>query len=171
MLNKQYSLDVMNMAMTKLPKITDITERFSQFTFDTHEVFHWSPKNNTVYYDQDELNSKYGIFQLLHEIGHALCGHKNYTSGIELLKIETDAWQKAKELAAEYGLVIREEQIERCLDSYRDWLHMRSECPRCEAISIEFKKNYYHCFNCMQKWKVPSDQRTRQYRMKTEVFN
>lgn len=162
-------MDVMNMPKTTLPNISDIKKRFSQFTFNEHEVFHWSPKDNCVYYDPAELSSKYGIFQLLHEIGHALSGHKNYTSGVQLLKIETDAWKKAYELAKSYNLKIKPEQIERCLDSYRDWLHLRSTCPQCQAVSIEIDTNYYHCFNCMQKWKVPSSQRTRHYRQRLDT--
>ena len=162
-------MDVTNMPKINLPNFLEVTSRFSQFTFAEHEIFHWSPKDNCVYYDPKELSSKYGIFQLLHEIGHALCNHKNYTSGIQLLKIETDAWKKAAELATDYNLTISPEQIDRCLDSYRDWLHLRSTCPKCEAVSIEIDTNRYHCFNCMQKWKVPSNQRKRHYRQKVDL--
>lgn len=154
------------MPKTTLPSVSEIATKFNQFTFKTHEVFHWSPKNNTVYYDSKELGSKEGLFQLFHEVGHALSGHKTYSSGIELLKFESEAWQKARELAEEYNLNISPKQIERCLDSYRDWLHVRSTCPSCETIALEVEANQYHCFNCLQKWSVPSDQRTRRYRLK-----
>lgn len=154
------------MLKTNLPSITEIKERFSQFSFEEHEVFHWSPQDNCVYYDPNELDKKEGIFQLLHELGHALSGHTTYSSGIQLLKIEAEAWKKAKELASSYSLKIGGKQIERCLDSYRDWLYLRSKCPNCETTALEIDSNQYHCFNCMQKWKVPSDQRTRHYRLK-----
>jgi hypothetical protein len=149
-----------------LPKITDIRKKFNQFTFDQHEVFHWSPKNNCIYYDPNKLDTPEGILQLLHEIGHAVLEHTNYGSGVQLLKMETEAWQKAKELSEFYNLEIKDEQIERCLDSYRDWLHLRSTCPRCTTISVETESNHYRCFNCLQTWKVPADQRTRSYRLK-----
>jgi hypothetical protein len=154
------------MPKTTLPKISDIKRRFNQFAFKTHEIFHWSPKDNTIYYDPNELHTKEGISQLLHEIGHALSNHKTYASGIQLVKIESEAWTKAREVAESYGLKISSKQIERCLDSYRDWLHIRSTCPNCETIALEVEPNRYHCFNCLQKWRVPSDQRTRHYRLK-----
>jgi hypothetical protein len=154
------------MPKTTLPSISEIKEQFSQFTFTEHEVFHWSPKNNSVYYNPNALSKQEGIFQLFHELGHALSGHTNYTSGIQLLKIETEAWGRAQELAALYSLTIPSEQIERCLDSYRDWLYLRSRCPTCETTALETDQNTYHCFNCMQNWKVPSDQRSRHYRLK-----
>ena len=154
------------MPKTSLPSIADIRNQFKQFVFEEHEIFHWSPRNNTVYYDPRELDSESGIFQLLHEVSHAVCSHANYTSGIQLVKIEAEAWQKAKELATSYGLKIPEKQIERCLDSYRDWLHLRSTCPKCQTIALETEANRYRCFNCLQEWKVPVNQRSRRYRLK-----
>lgn len=154
------------MPKTSLPKIAEIKKRFSDFRFKEHEVFHWSPKDNCVYYNPKELESAEGIYQLLHEVGHAVLGHTNYTSGIALVKIEAEAWAKANEIAAHYELEIGSEQIERCLDSYRDWLYLRSRCPSCDTTAVEIESNRYHCFNCLQKWSVPTDQRTRQYRLK-----
>jgi hypothetical protein len=154
------------MPKTTLPSITDIRQQFAQFSFAQHEIFHWSPIDHTIYYDQTNLNTPEGIFQLLHEIGHALCGHTNYTSGVQLVKIEAEAWDRAKQLAQSYDLKISSRQIERCLDSYRDWLHLRSACPNCKTIAVETEANHYRCFNCLQHWKVPSNQTTRQYRLK-----
>ena len=149
-----------------LPEIAVIANQFSQFNFKEDEIFHWSPKNNCIYYSPNTIKTKEGIFQLLHEIGHALAGHTTYGSGVQLLKMEAEAWQKAQELARSYNLEIKEHQIEHCLDSYRDWLHLRSTCPKCSTISVETKPNHYHCFNCLQNWTVPADQRTRSYRLK-----
>lgn len=154
------------MPKTSLPSIAEIKQQFPKFAFAEHEVFHWSPKDNCVYYSPAKLQATEGVFQLLHEISHAVCGHQYYTSAVQLLKIEVEAWEKAKTLAAGYGLTISPEHIERCLDSYRDWLHLRSTCPTCETIALEVEANRYHCFNCLQKWKAPSDQRSRRYRAK-----
>lgn len=160
-----------NTPKTNLPSITDIVNRFSQFTFTPHEVFHWSPKENTVYYCAKDLTKPEGIFQLLHEIGHGLAGHTTYESGIQLLKIEAEAWKYAKKIATSYSLTVKTEQIEQCLDSYRDWLYLRSSCPNCRTVAVETSTNHYHCFNCLQKWKSPADQRTRHYRQKQTVNN
>ncbi len=154
------------MPKINLPSISQIKHAYSQFRFAEHDIFHWSPKDNTVYYDPLELKEPTGMYQLFHEIGHALSDHRNYTSGVQLLKIEAEAWSAAKLIAKKYNLKIDSDRIERCLDSYRDWLHLRSTCPNCESVSLEIDTNSYHCFNCMQKWKVPSDQRSRHYRLK-----
>ena len=159
-------MDAMNTPKTTLPNITDIKRRFPQFAFAEHEIFHWSPADRTIYYDQSKLGKPEGIFQLLHELGHALCDHTNYTSGIQLLRIEVEAWEQAKELAGSYDLKISSKQIEQCLDSYRDWLHLRSSCPSCKTIAVETESNHYRCFNCLQHWKVPSSQASRHYRLK-----
>jgi hypothetical protein len=158
----------MNMPKTSLPSITDIKDRFPQFTFVPHDVFHWSPKDNTIYYNQNNLHEPEGIFQLLHEVGHGLAGHTTYDSGIQLIKIESEAWDHAKKIASSYNLKISSKQIEQCLDSYRDWLYLRSCCPNCSTIAIETKANHYRCFNCLQKWKAPANQQTRPYRLKLD---
>lgn len=159
-------MDATNMPKTTLPSISDIKNRFAQFSFVQHEIFHWSPAKNTVYYDTSKLDKTTGIFQLFHELGHALCGHTTYTSGVQLLKIEAEAWEEAKKLADSYQLTISTQQIEQCLDSYRDWLYLRSSCPKCTTMALEIEPNQYHCFNCLQQWKVPASQATRHYRLK-----
>ena len=154
------------MPKTTLISLQQVKSDFPQFTFKHHEVFHWSPRQNCVYYNADQLKKNSGFSQLLHELSHALLGHTHYGSGVELLKMETQAWAKAQELASRYDLEINAEQIETCLDSYRDWLYLRSSCPNCKSISAEVDSNTYHCFNCLQKWTVPKDQRSRSYRLK-----
>lgn len=156
------------MAKTIFPSIRQIREDFSELSFAPHEVFHWSPRKNTVFYDPQKITKPSGIYQLLHEVGHALSKHCYYESGVHLIRIESEAWHKAQVLAEKYGLVIDQDHIESSLDSYRDWLHLRSTCPQCQSVSLETKLNHYHCFNCMQKWKVPSDQRSRYYRRKID---
>lgn len=157
------------MQKTDLLSLDTLITDFPELTFEAHEVFHWSPRHNTVYYNKAKLTRPEGIFQLLHELSHALLEHVYYESGVELLRMETTAWQKAESLAKHYGVKISSKHIERCLDSYRDWLHVRSTCPGCKAISLEISANNYHCFNCLQRWSVPKDQRSRAYRLKQTV--
>ena len=38
----------------------------------------------------------------LHELGHALCEHKDYILDVERIKIESAAWEKAKTVLLEY---------------------------------------------------------------------
>lgn len=97
-----------------------------------------------------------------------LLGHRTYQSDFELLKMEVLAWQKAKSLARRYDVSIRQEHIERCLDSYRDWLHARSKCRSCEQAGIEKTPGKYQCLNCSFSWKVTPERFCRVYRKKIE---
>ena len=85
---------------------------------------------------------------LLHELGHALLGHKDYDVDIKRLKMEMEAWEKARELAALYGVEYDEEVVQVELDTYRDWLHQKSRCPVCGLTRFETPDGQYHCPRC-----------------------
>ncbi len=89
-----------------LPSISQIKQDFVDFSFVEDDVFHWSPKENRIYYNPQNIEKASGIFQLLHEIGHAQLGHARFTSSIQLLKLEVAAWEKATEIATKYSLTI-----------------------------------------------------------------
>ena len=120
---------------------------FEQFTFAPDEICHWSPAKNTIFYrDNDDI-------EVLHELGHALCGHQNFDQDVELLHMERDAWEKAREIAPRYNIEISDDTVESALDGYRDWLHQRSLCPNCGQNGIQNRKNsHYYCINCAHKW-------------------
>lgn len=141
-----------------------IIASYPKIKFVESPVFYYSAVDQTVHYDSGRLSSDEGLYKLIHELGHATLGHKNFTSGIKLIRLETEAWAEATKIADNFGIQIPNEYIERCLDSYRDWLHKRSTCPKCGNISVESDENLYKCFNCMQKWTVSPDQRSRCYR-------
>jgi len=161
---------VTNMLKTSSRKLSlsQVFDDFPALKFKESEEFYFSAKDNCIYYNKKHAQTELGTFQLLHEIGHALSGHHHYESGIQLIKMESEAWSKAKNIAKQYDLEIPAELVEHCLDSYRDWLHLRSLCPNCKSVSVETDSASYHCFNCLQKWTVPTDQRSRCYRLKTE---
>lgn len=85
---------------------------------------------------------------LLHEVSHAICGHKDFKMDIERLKMEVEAWEKAKELASSYGVDVDEDLIQEELDTYRDWLHQKSRCPDCGLTRFETSDGVYHCPRC-----------------------
>jgi hypothetical protein len=149
-----------------LPSIKQIVEDFPQITFNESGDFYYSAKENSVFYNKSSLITEAGLFQLLHELGHATSRHHHFESGIELLKMESQAWHKAEQIAHQYDLKIPSGLIEHCIDSYRDWLHLRSRCPECGNIGAETEICNYSCFNCKQKWSVPLNQRSRCYRLK-----
>lgn len=86
--------------------------------------------------------------QLLHEIGHALLKHRDFSLDVERLKMETAAWEKARELAKKYGVIVDEELIQGELDTYRDWLHQKSRCPKCGLTRFQTPDKTYHCPGC-----------------------
>lgn len=139
---------------------------FPDITFKVSDEYFWSAKTNTIHYVPSRLHTIEGVYRLIHEIGHAINQHKNYESGVQLLSLETEAWETATEIAKRYDITIDPNYVESCLDSYRDWLHARSSCPNCKTVSVEVNESEYKCFNCLQKWCVSGDQRTRCYRQK-----
>lgn len=144
--------------------IDTLEQDYSFLAFIPGDVFCWSPKQQQIGYIKDALSLASGNWRLLHEVGHATLGHDNYQSDLELLQLETAAWEEARRLANVYGHQIDEEHIQDCLDSYRDWLHQRSTCPKCGNRSLQQDPETYQCFNCLQIWKVSSSRFCRPYR-------
>lgn len=141
-----------------------LAKDFSQFDFKSGETSMWSPKDNFITFSVK--NSKKNDWTLLHELSHALLEHNTYSTDFELLKMESQAWHKAKELGKKYGIKIDDEHIQSCLDTYRDWLHRRSTCPTCDLRSPQINSFTYRCINCKTEWKVTADRFVRPYRLK-----
>ena len=85
---------------------------------------------------------------VLHEVGHAVCKHKWFRVDVTRLKMENQAWEKARELAAIYDVEVDEGVIQRELDTYRDWLHQKSRCPVCGLTRFQTPDSRYHCPRC-----------------------
>ena len=132
--------------------------------FRAGEAFVWSPETQEIFYRRS-ASQESDTWSLLHETSHALLGHRTYSTDFELLKLEVDAWQKAKELARAFHITIDENHIQDCLDTYRDWLYARSICPRCGTKSIQQAElTQYRCFNCHEMWRVTPSRFCRAYR-------
>lgn len=124
---------------------------FKNIKFIEGKINTWSPQTKEIYYGRPV--SKYS---LLHELGHALEGHITYKLDVELLKMEADAWQKAREIAKNYGLKIPQRYINNCMNTYKDWLLARSKCPDCNLVGLQSDKDLqYSCCNCFLNWSVP----------------
>ena len=123
---------------------------YPEFAFKPAESFLWSPSEQTVYYTTNPAGHEF----LLHELSHGLLGHADYNHDVELIAMERDAWDKALELAKEYKVTIDDEVVQLTLDTYRDWLHARSTCPRCKAVGLQIKKQIYNCPACRHTWRV-----------------
>lgn len=146
--------------------ITNLERDYPDLTFKAGETFSWSPKTNSVLYVLHPTDPIIAEWSLLHEVGHGLLAHNDYVSDFELLSLEVEAWQKAKQIAASYNITIDDEHIENCLDTYRDWLYQRSTCPVCTTTSLQTDKHTYSCINCDTTWRVSSSRLCRPYRRK-----
>lgn len=147
------------MAKTSFPSaVATLQARYPDITFQKSDLFKWSPQSSTVF--APEIHSEQDLATLLHETGHALAGHNSYAQDIQLLKLERQAWDVAREqLAPLFDLNITDETIEAALDSYRVWLHARSTCPTCSSNGIQQDEQHYRCLACDVIWKV-NDART-----------
>ena len=117
---------------------------FPEFRFKTGKKFAFRfPKTITI--GPEESGAK---LLVLHELGHAVLGHKEFKTDVERLKMEVEAWEKARELAGVYQIDFNEEMMQDELDSYRDWLHKKSRCPKCELTRFQDADGTYHCPRC-----------------------
>lgn len=111
----------------------------------------WSPSDNTIFYEPKDKNRS---ISLLHELAHALLRHNDYDQDIQLLVMERKAWEYTKKIAPKYRIKISEEIIQENLDSYRQWLHDRSTCPKCHNNGNQINQKTYKCPACSNKWQV-----------------
>lgn len=143
-----------------------LTKDFPHFTFIAGDLFYWSPNSREIFYQASGPASS-----LLHELGHALLGHKHFSSDIDLLHKEVAAWEKARELARTYRVGLDDRRIEACLDGYRDWLHARSTCPTCGTHGMQPSQSVYRCLNCGNMWNVSASVLCRAYRQRKRALN
>jgi len=143
------------MDATTMPSIASLLNSLSSdyphITFTEATAFAWSPDALTVFYSLSEPHAE---ALLLHELSHGLLEHHAYNRDVELLVMESAAWQKARELSAHYGVTISEDTAEDNLDTYREWLHARSTCPACTATGYQDGVSTYSCPACRHRWKV-----------------
>lgn len=144
--------------------ICQLESKFPDLAFKSGQRFAWSPETGEIFY-KSRARGEQAMWSLLHETGHAKLGHTTYRADYELLRLEVAAWEEAKNLAQELNIVIDENHIQDCLDTYRDWLYKRSICPNCSAKSLQ-QNDYsrYRCFNCHTTWRVTASRFCRAYR-------
>ena len=121
-----------------------IQNDYNDLRFVPGVKFAFRPKK-TIVVGPKETNMD---FLLLHEVGHALLGHFDFGTDIQRIKMENAAWEKARELAKEYGVEWDEEIAQGELDTYRDWLHKKSRCPECGLTRFQTPDGEYHCPRC-----------------------
>ncbi len=143
--------------------LSKLQKRLTDVQFAPGEAFSWSPATSTVNYRLSDTPRD--SWALLHEAAHALLGHTGYVLDLDLVLMEVAAWEHARQLAEELGLNIDDDHIQDSLDTYRDWLHQRSTCPRCSTVSLQHSPHEYRCHNCNASWHVSASRFCRPYRL------
>jgi hypothetical protein len=146
--------------------ISKLRRDHPNLVFTAGEAHCWSPKYNQILYTEGD--ESVNVAGLLHELGHAHLGHKDFDSDLELLQKEVDAWQEALRLAKQYDIKIDPTHIQDCLDTYREWLFRRSRCPECFSSGVQQTVRSYICLNCSATWKVTTSRMRRPYRLQTK---
>jgi len=146
--------------------LAQIAADYPHLEFIEGAQFSWHASRGRVSYRKVSKDTVHNMFALLHELGHAILGHKDYTHDIQLLQLEVAAWEQARGLAGHYGLPVNEDYIQDCLDTYRDWLHLRATCPVCFGRSLQSSVRTYRCHNCQAEWSVTRSRLCRPYRLK-----
>ena len=149
---------------SSIPLLQQLRVDYPALSFDSSNHFSWHAGTQHITYRADSLESTEGTWALLHELGHAQLEHTDFESDVELLKIEAAAWLKAQELAHAYDVQIEDDYVQDSLDSYRDWLHVRSTCPSCQNRSLQQSRHSYRCHNCHAEWSVSRSRLCRPYR-------
>ena len=143
--------------------VDKLSQDYSDFTFKPGREENWSARTNTITFNLDQSDQQF-YFGVLHELAHALLAHSNYHGDFELIKLESQAWELAADIGKRYKIIIDEDHIQNCLDTYRDWLHRRSTCPTCGVHVLQRDSSTYQCFNCQGIWSVSSGRFVRPYR-------
>lgn len=159
---------VMTSSNNTISLLIKIQQKYPTVAFVKDTDFYWSSKDQSVHTGFKEY-SEIEYWTLFHEIAHCLLKHESFGSDYELLKMELEAWEKAKPIARQFKNTISHAHIEDCLDTYRDWLHKRSLCSQCNTNGIQMSPNKYRCITCNGTWRVTQKQSCRVYRIQKDT--
>lgn len=161
------AMNLLGSIMLKSQLFNKLKKLVPGIRFEEASTFYWSPKNSTIYMNSSRLESDEGQWALIHETAHATLDHQGYKTDAGLLTLEVEAWHKAVELGKTLNLLINEDHIQECLNTYRDWLYARSTCPTCMLNSLQIDETIYLCLNCSTRWSVSGARFCRPYRMQS----
>ena len=140
--NKRSGIDSLVFMNAEL--LQKLKEGFPEFRFKNGKKFAFRPPKTIVLGPVEPFSE----LLALHEVSHAILNHKSFRMDIERLRMENEAWDKAKELAKKYDIKVDEDFIQDELDTYRDWLHSKSKCKKCGLTCYQTLDGVYHCPRC-----------------------
>ncbi|MDO5475202.1 MAG: hypothetical protein Q4F61_02330 [Candidatus Saccharibacteria bacterium] len=126
------------------PLVRRLKTDFPDLRFISGKKFAFRPPRTIVLGPAEESSD----LLILHEVGHATLHHDNFKTDIDRLRMESEAWDKTRELAKSYGVVFDEDAVQEELNTYRDWLHKKSRCPKCGLTRFQEADGVYHCPLC-----------------------
>ncbi len=144
---------------------------YPQFSFVEATEFSWNSSLQRICYKSPataQQESKYSS-KVLHELAHGLLNHQDYHSDVELLKIESEAWNKALALSKSLGIKLDLKEQRCSLASYINWASSRSKCPHCHKNGLQIMQTNFICPNCQNKWQVSKSRFTRTYRQEKSL--
>ena len=124
--------------------LKQIEKDFPEFRFVNGRKFAFRPPRTIVFGPPEQFSE----LLALHEVSHAILKHKAFRVDVERLRMENEAWEKARELASRYGIAVNEDLIQDELDTYRDWLYTKSKCKKCGLTRYQTMDGFYHCPRC-----------------------
>lgn len=149
------SLNKNSLSKTTIPKnaqafLLTLKDEYKDFSWQLGSRFKYRYPKTIIIDEKSDTPWPYFALLTLHELGHALSRHKDYKTDIERLRIESEAWQRAKHEINSHAWDLKydEDFAEYELDSYRDWLHQRSKCKKCGLTRYQTTDGKYHCPNC-----------------------
>jgi Zn-dependent peptidase ImmA (M78 family) len=86
---------------------------------ERYGYFYWRPQELTIYYSPERLETEFGKFLLLHEVGHALL-HFERPADENYYQFERDAWDVARVLADKLGIKRQERFVAKVLRELRE---------------------------------------------------
>lgn len=124
--------------------LKQLEQDYPEFRFQNGKKFAFRPPKTIILGPSEPFSE----LLALHEVSHALLKHKDFRMDVERLRMENEAWEKARELADHYEIEVDEDLIQGELDTYRDWLHKKSRCPQCGLTRYQTPDSLYHCPRC-----------------------
>lgn len=129
--------------------------QFPDLEFAASDHFSWLARLGRITYDDHRSGADFAA-SLYHEIGHSQLNHRSFSSDVELLIMERQAWTWARQTLASLGHKLDDQLVEDSLDTYREWLYRRALCPQCNLVGFQTERQLYHCIFCRHSWRVPT---------------
>lgn len=127
-----------------------IKSSYPDFSFREGRKFLFRPQKSIFYLPE---NTNFPLL-LLHETSHALLKHFSFSTPLERLQIERDAWEKTRLLCKYFSIPFDSDFAESELDSYRNWTHKKTLCKTCGTTCLSVNSESLFCPLCQKTFSI-----------------